>query len=225
MKFNLFQPVYSTGIEPLLEKAAELGFGTLTPLTKQEIKEMAGTMETIRKGKLPKDLVRKKLNDNLGYGIFLDPEADPLSPGQVIAFYAGEISLVPQYAPDESGYAFSLVENLNLNKEEQKKWDTSRRYHPKRLYSIKLDAWKKGNFTRFINHSEKPNVAAYTVCIPKNPYGITPTPLAVVYFVKKKVLPGEQLLVSYEDGAKNYWNKSQGKPFPMTPRTFRLGTC
>src|SRR5690606_41421034 len=88
----------------------------------------------------------------------------------------------------------------------------------------KLDARHKGNFTRFINHSENPNLAAYTISVPKNPFGIAPSPIEVVYFAKKKIRPGEQLLVSYEDGAKNYWNRSMGNPFPMTPQTFLLRT-
>lgn len=209
---------------PLLKQAIALEHGSLTPLSKNELKEMAEVAEMIKKAGIPKYLVRKKLNDTVGYGIFLHPDAAPLDKGRMIAPYAGKISLVPQFAPDESTYAFSLIEDLLLDKEDQQKWDAANRYHPKRLYSFKLDAWKKGNFTRFINHSEKPNLAAYTVCIPKNRYGIPPSPIEVVYFAKKKILPGEQLLVSYEVGAKNYWNAHEGNACPMTPRSFRLGS-
>ncbi|MCC5831709.1 MAG: SET domain-containing protein [Chlamydiales bacterium] len=220
--FNLIQAFYDPEIKPLLEKSIQLEFGSLAPLTKEELKEIASLKEPILGGGIPKHLVRKKLNKDLGYGIFLHPKASPLVKGQVIAPYAGEISLVPQNAPDESAYAFSLIENLLLDREEQRYWDKARLPHPKRLYSFKLDAWKKGNFTRYINHSDKPNLAAYTVCIPNNHYGIAPSLIEVVYFVKKKIRPGEQLLVSYEVGANNFWNGGKGKPFPMTPQTFQL---
>jgi hypothetical protein len=35
-------------------------------------------------------------------------------------------------------------------------------------------------------------------------------------------MPGEQLLISYEDGEKSYWGVAKIKPFPMTPKTFIL---
>jgi hypothetical protein len=87
---------------------------------------------------------------------------------------------------------------------------------------LKVDGFKKGNFTRFINHSEKPNVVAYTLAVPANPYGLVPVPIEVIYFAKKTIYPGEQLLVSYEEGEKCYWGAQAAKPFPMTPKTFRL---
>ena len=102
--------------------------------------------------------------------------------------------------------------------EEQK----AKNYRPNRFYSAKLDAYKKGNFTRFINHSEKPNMEAKMVCIPKNPYRLEPSPMEIVYVVKRKILPGQQLLVSYEAGGKTYWKASNIKPFPMVASTFQL---
>ncbi len=224
MNFNLVQACFDPKLTPLLRREIKRELGTLTPLSKGELEEIAAISERIKKGQLPKHFVRKKISPEIGYGIFLHPDAEPLVKEEVIAPYAGEISLVPQYTHDPSSYAFTLIEDILLDKGEQKKWDSGSHFHPKRHYTFKLDAWKKGNFTRFINHSEKPNLAAYTVRIPKNPYGIAPAPIAVVYFVKKKILPGDQLLVCYEQSEKSFWNSEQGKAFAMTPQTFRINT-
>ena len=120
--------------------------------------------------------------------------------------------------------AFTPIEDICLKKEEQALFDKKRKYHPRRLYSLKVDARKKGNFTRFINHSEKPNVVAHLFAIPANVYGLKPASIEVVYIAKKNIYPGEQLLVCYEDGEKSYWGVSKIKPFYMTPKTFQLSS-
>jgi hypothetical protein len=94
----------------------------------------------------------------------------------------------------------------------------------RRLYSVDLDADKKGNFTRFINHSEKPNIEAQFVKIPSNKLGISPGSCEVIYVAKKTIHPGEQLLVCYEGDDKSYWGALKIKPFPMTPKTFVLNS-
>jgi len=59
--------------------------------------------------------------------------------------------------------------------------------------------------------------------IPKNRFGLEPMALEVIYFAKKKIWPGEQLLVSYEDGEEQtYWGVMGIKPYPLTPKTFQL---
>ena len=184
--------------------------------------QLASISRKIRKNGLPQNLIRKKLKGNLGHGIFLHPKAKPILKGDAIAFYAGEVSLVPQNADSDSDYVFSLFTDLRLNTEEQRLFDPKNRYHPRRLYSIDLDALKVGNFTRFINHSEKPNVEASLFRIPANSQGLKPSPFEIIYFAKKNIQPGEQLLVCYEGEDKSYWGVSNIKPFPMTPNTFRL---
>lgn len=184
-------------------------------LTKKNFTELAEVLEQIGQFGLPKYLVKKKLQGKIGHGIFLHPEAKPILKGQVIAPYAGEVTVVQQNAEDDADYAFDPVTDMRLTREEQKRFDPKSRFHPGRLYALKLDASKQGNFTRFINHSEKPNVVAYLVCSPSHPYEI-------IYFAKKNILPGEQLLVCYEDDEACYWGALGITPFPMTPRTFKL---
>lgn len=190
--------------------------------TKETLKELAEVLEEIRKNGLPRHLVVKNLKRNLGHGIFLHPKAAPLRKGALIAPYSGEVFISPQNSENSSNYLFSLLSDLRLTKKEQLLWDPKQRYHPQRLYAVDLNAHKKGNFTRFINHSDKPNVEAKMVQIPANSLGLLPAPLELFYFVKKTIQPGEQLLVSYEGESDSYWGALNIKPFAMTPQTFRL---
>ncbi len=215
MKYDLKRQVVSKDIVKTVFRVRKNKDLQPYRLTKKNLEELDRVLIEIEERALPQYLVRKKLKGKLGFGIFLHPEAEPIEKGQLIAPYSGEVSIVPQNKADDADYAFDPVNDLLLNKEEQKKFDPKSTYHPRRYYSLKLDAAKKGNFTRFINHSEKPNVVAYLVSTRKNPFEI-------IYFAKKTIHPGEQLLVCYEDGEKSYWGALGIEPFPMTPRTFIL---
>ena len=186
------------------------------------LNQIADVMKKIELAGLPDHLIVVKLKGKLGHGVFLRPDAKPILRGEAIAPYSGDVYVAPQNSGEGSDYAFSLLSDLKLTKEEQKIFDPKGRFHPRRLYSIDLDADKKGNFTRFINHSATPNVEARMVRIPKNSLGLEPAPFEIVYFAKKKILPGEQLLVCYEGEDNSYWGALNIKPFPMNPRTFRL---
>jgi len=189
--------------------------------SREVVRRMPAILREIRKNGLPTYLLKKKLKGKLGYGIFLHPKAEPILRGTPIAPYSGKVILCHQnMEKNDSDYAFALITGLRLTKEEQRKWDPSCRYHPRRLYSIDLDARKNGNFTRFINHSEKPNIEAQFVRIPPNSAGLSPVPFELIYVASKTIRPGEQLLICYEAEKKSYWGSL--KPFPMTPKTFIL---
>lgn len=193
------------------------------PLANKKIVQgIPAILKEIRKKGLPSYLLIKKLKGKLGYGVFLHPEAKPIPRGAPIAPYSGKVILSPQNMGNDSDYAFGLISDLLLTREEQRKWDPTRSYRPRRLYSVDLDAHKKGNFTRFINHSETPNIEAKFVRIPRNSEGLSPSSFEIIYVAKKTIRPGEQLLVCYEGEDKTYWGVLKIKPFPMTPRTFLL---
>lgn len=160
----------------------------------------------------------------LDLAFFLHPEAEPLVKGQIIAPYAGELSFIPQNQLDDSSYAFATLSDICFTKKEHMVFDSQRRYHARRLYILNLDAYRKGNFTRFINHSETPNVNAELFRIPENSLGLAPSPIEVIYLANKTIRPGEQLLVSYEGEEKSYWGAAKIKPVPITPKTFRLNS-
>ncbi len=189
----------------------------LLALTKQNLIELNEVVKEIERRKLPKKYVRKKLQGKIGYGIFLHVNAEPILKGQVIGPYVGKVSLASQNRDDNGDYTFDLVNDLLLMKEEQKRFDPKNCYHPRRLYSLKLDALKKGNFTRYINHSDKPNIEAHLIFLGSM--------YQIIYMAKKTIWPSEQLLISYEDGEKGcYWGAMGIKPYPMTPKTFRLNS-
>lgn len=190
--------------------------------TRKNLKQMNQVVQVIQKKGLPDNLIRKKLPCDLGYGIFLHPAAEPIEKGQVIAPYSGEVSIGSDSDFDDSSYAFSCFSGIRLLKKEHRLVDKKKPYHPRRQYELKLDAEKKGNFTRFINHSDQPNVIAELVKIPPNAYGLKPAPAEIVFFALETIQPGEQLLVSYEAEKGSYWGSMDIKPFRMTPQTFCL---
>lgn len=224
MKFNLPRHEISKKLNAFGSKKIKSN-GIYVPRAPINIlKELVLVSREIQENGLPKNLVLKKLKGKLGFGMFLHPEAKPIQKGSVIAPYSGEVYIVPQNDGENSDYTFALISDLILTKEEHLQWDPKRKYHPRRVYSIDLDAHKKGNFTRFINHSEKPNVEAQFLRIPANSLGLAPAPFELIYVAKKTIRPGEQLLVCYEGEDKSYWGALNIKPFPMTPKTFTLNS-
>jgi hypothetical protein len=223
MKFKLPRQILNKEITPAIVREIKKQNTELVRANKNNLKEVAQVLKSIESKGIPNHLICKKLPHNLGKGIFLHPDAEPILKDQVIAPYAGEICLIPQKGDDGDGsYAFVPLENIFLKKQEQRLVDKTSTYRPGRLYSLKIDAMKTGNFTRFINHSEKPNIVAHLFKIQPNRYGVETSPIEIIYIAKKKILPGEQLLICYEDEEKSYWGVAKIKPFPMTPKTFRI---
>jgi hypothetical protein len=222
MKYKMpFQEIESA-VKEIISREVKRQKIALLRAQDKHLKELAGVAAQVRAQGLPSYLVCKKLPHNLGYGIFLHPDAEPLKKGQVVGQYTGETMLVPQHVSEDALYAFEPLSNILLTKIEQKIYHSRGRYHPRRMYSLHVDAKKKGNFTRFINHSEQPNVRAELVKIPPNPYGVPASPLAVLYFVERTIRPGEQLLVSYDGDDHSYWSALDIKPFPLLSGTFYL---
>ena len=226
MKFNLKRQKISRELIEFALYKAKKRKEIIPRATDKNLKTLKEALQAMDKNAVPPRFILKKLgkkqDKNLGRGIFLSPHAKPIERGETIAPYSGIVFLAPQNADDSSDYAFALFSDLKLTKLEQKKWDPKRRFNPKRLYSIDLDAAREGNFTRFINHSEEPNVEARLVRIPKNTLGIESAPFELLYIAKKKILPGQQLLVCYEGEDKSYWGALNIKPFAMSPHTFLL---
>jgi hypothetical protein len=225
MKYRLSYHNASPAVNKLVAREIKRQKLFIPKVSPKNLKEMAQVGKTIEQIGLPKNFVCKKLPHNLGYGLFLALKAKPILKGQVIAPYAGEAVIYPENEAEDSNYAFSPLSDMLLTREEQALFDPQNCYRPNRIYSLDIDAHKKGNFTRFINHSAKPNVGAHLLRIPPNSYGVRPTPIEVLYIAKKTIRPGEQLLVSYEGEENSYWAALKIVPFPMTPKTFQINAA
>jgi hypothetical protein len=222
MKYKLPRPEYSSLMIDIIKREMKKQNYAPPKMSKKALQELKHVIEVIKSKGLLQDLVLKQLPDPMGYGIFLHPKAKPIPKGQLISIYAGEVVFYPQYVPDNSAYAFAPIDDMTLTKNEQAILDKKRSFSSRRLYSLNIDAEDSGNFTRFINHSEKPNVEARLLEVPKNKLGLEEAPIEVVYFAKKKIMPGEQLLVSYEDGEACYWSVLNIKPEPVFAKTFTI---
>jgi hypothetical protein len=222
MKFKLPRQIINQEICKIISKEVRKQGVDVLRASNNNLRELIEVSRAITEHGLLQNLLRKKLPGGLGYGIFLHPRAKPILKGQIIAPYAGEVSFVPRNLTADSLYAFEPLSDILLSKDEQSRFHGGHRYHPRRFYSMHVDALKKGNFTRFINHSEKPNVIAELFRIPPNSYGLIPSPLEVLYLAKKTIRPGEQLLVCYDGDDHSYWGALETKPIPITPKTFQL---
>ena len=222
-RYNLPRPEFSSELVSILKREVDRQNIELDKLTIKQKRQFQEVNEEILEKSIPHRYVLKKLPSKLGSGIFLHPSEKAMQKGEVIASYSGSVSIAPQNLEDEGGsYVFSPLDKILLTREEQKKYDRKNQYHPKRYYYLKIDASKKGNFTRYINHSEQPNVVACLSHIKDN-YG-KETVCEVIYMCKNKILPGEQLLVSYEDGEESYWKAMGFSPKLVLPDTFKLNS-
>lgn len=223
MKYNLPRPLHKqTNISDIIERELVRQDSPLEYISKKSMQELADVVKSIQKKGLPDYLVLKKVSDEVGHGIFLHPKAAPLKKGAVIGSYSGELAIEVENKEDDSAYAFAVLGGLILKKAEQARLDKGKKFAPNRRYALNLDANHKGNFTRFINHCESPNVEAIILSVPKNRFGLEERPIEVVYFAKKTINPGEQLLVCYEDEDETYWSAFGTKPVKMTPKTYQL---
>lgn len=222
MKFKLFRPQFNESLKSACKREIIKQGLIIRSSTDKILKKLFELESIIKKQGLPDNLVLKQLPDPMGWGIFLHPKAKPIKKGELIGSYGGEVYVLPQNVSDDSAYAFVPLEDMHLTKQEQSVLDKERRFHPSRKYIVCIDAKDKGNFLRFINHSEKPNIQARLMKVKKNNYGLDETPIEVLYFAKTTIKPGSQLLVSYEEGEESYWSVLNIKPEPIVADSFTL---
>lgn len=114
------------------------------------------------------------ISETLGYGVFAK---QTILPKAFVGEYVGVVK------------KRSIFPNNNLY---AMRYPTL--FQKKRDYYI--DAEKKGNFTRFINHSPNPNLEIESVYF--SPF------TRMIFTAKRKIVKGEQLLFDYGD---EYWKK------------------
>ncbi len=128
---------------------------------------------------IPPYLSIRFIDDFVGYGVYAERDIEK---GEFIGFYTGRWRL------DEGSGSSYLFEALDDS-------------------GIFIDAKTCGNFTRYINHaySKKCNLEAI---IYLREEGAFQFPM-VVYYTKKKIRHGQQLLINY---GKQYWSQMGFKP-------------
>lgn len=115
------------------------------------------------------------VNDELGYGLFA---ASDLPANSYIGEFTGNVRALYRTHPDANAYCF---------------------HYPTRLWSWQytvIDAQKKGNETRFINHSDQPNLEPLCVC--------DRNLLHIIFVCKTDIKSGSQLTYNY--GA-DFWRR------------------
>ena len=135
MKFKLPRQIVNPEIYKIVSREVRKQKVYVIRASINHLKEIVEVSRAIETNGLPKHLVCKKLPRGLGFGIFLRPDAKPILKGEVIAPYAGEISLVQQNEFDDSVYAFAPLLDILCTKKEQALLDKTCRFHPRRLYS------------------------------------------------------------------------------------------
>lgn len=126
------------------------------------------------------------IDRNIRYGLFA---GEDFSVGTFIGEYTGYVRQLNRYRPDHNGYCF---------------------HYPTKYWSwdyYVVDALKGGNETRFINHSDFPNLEP--LCLVDR--GL----LHLVFRTKGNVKKGEQLTFDY---GKDYWQKRNIKKGNLVSR-------
>ena len=138
--------------------------------------------EEIRNSIHPKVSLRF-IDDEVGFGIFAEQK---LSPCSYVGEYTGVLLDWKKKILENKQYAM----RYNI-------WEVGKQ-------KFFLDAEKAGNFTRFINHSDEPNLTLQSVYCKKIP--------RMIFVAAKEILPGTQLTFDY---GSLFW-----KEMSKTPKLF-----
>lgn len=124
-------------------------------------------------------IIIKWIDPVLGYGAFA---AEDIAQGEFIGEYTGVVRQLYRRHPDHNPYCF---------------------HYPTKLWSMNyftIDSMKEGNLTRFINHSNRPNLQPLCVVDRKL--------LHLILVAGRPIKQGEQLTFDY---GSDYWSR-RGKP-------------
>lgn len=187
---------------------------TVAILTSDEELELERFNAEFNKTGIPSYLSIAKIDEELGHGVFLKPNAKPIPQGSIVGVYTGKMRLTS--SNEHLGpYVFHIVKCSRKSKA-YTQWLQEDRNNKDPLLSV--DAEELGNFTRFINHG-KENNANLEYCFRRYiNVENNSEKIAIIFKAKKEILPGEQLLYDY---GHLYW--SHGEPVSITPSTYFLG--
>jgi hypothetical protein len=123
------------------------------------------------------DVSIRWIDDALGYGLFANSD---LPVGTFVGEFTGELRQLSHWRPQYNAYCF---------------------HYPTSCFSwnyMVIDAAVRGNETRFINHSDTPNLQPHWLC--------NQSLLHLVFFTNQPVLAGMQLTYNY---GQDFWRHRQ----------------
>lgn len=160
---------------------------------------------------IPSNLSLAKVDDRVGFGVFLNTDASPILRDNLVGMYTGKLTLTCSKA-DLGPYVFHIG-NCSKTSAVYQKW--LEKNPSSKQPRISIDAQEVGNYTRFINHSDsdKANLrfefARYIDSQTEK--------FAILLKAKKEILPGQQLLYDY---GPLYWGNK--RPADVSPSTYML---
>lgn len=123
----------------------------------------------------------KWIHQDIGYGAFADVK---ILEGQFVGEYTGIVRQLQRNHPDQNPYCF---------------------HYPTKWWSLSyfvVDSLKKGNLTRFFNHSNQPNLKP--LCL------VDRRLLHLVFVANREIQQGEELTFDYGE---DYWSKRPSMKF------------
>lgn len=175
--------------------------------------ELSSYLEDIDTYGIRPNIALCKINDRVGNGLFLKPDADAMEEGTFIGIYAGEFQFAHMHDPERTGYEFSVFTDLQLRSAEVDLIEGARNFGTNQ-FALEVDGKKNGNFTRYFNHAsaEDANVIHKYILMPDGT-------IQVGFWTKKRVLPGHQFLLDYRE---EYWRHLGIEPVSMSPSKHKL---
>lgn len=155
---------------------------------------------------IPEKLALLKINEELGCGVFAKQNIEPK---EFIGIYSGLFELIQENNDQNNEYAYDVTEGIlkqflsSLNLDD----DGSG------VYFLRTNALKAGNFTKYINHSNSPNVDTKLRKIDNH--------IQILLFALKPIQQGCQLFLDYGE---EYWKKMGIKPKELNDSTYIFGS-
>lgn len=154
-----------------------------------------------------------KINQEVGNGVFLAPDANPIPENQFIGLYGGEYIVAHSEEDVDSDYLFTVFTDIELQNSELDLIEGARNFETNQ-FCLEVDGKKKGNFCRYFNHTsaEHANLKFCYVCMKDGS-------IQIAFYTKKTVYPGEQLMLDYKN---EFWRAKKIQPKIETPKTYTL---
>ncbi len=200
--------------ELLLKYSSKLSTKEAYPVSARLYKDILRVSKEIEQTGIPSHLYLAHVHPKVHIGVFLKPDAPAIEEGTLIGVYTGQYELVESDITEGTSYAYDVAQGVSIKKSEYKHV-----LHPKQPwsqdieYSVQTSAIKKGNFTRYINHSSlETNIEAVVSKLPDGR-------IEILLLALKTIHPGEQLFSCYGG---QYWKALNIIPNDMRPSTYVL---